>query len=88
MMVGAEEVEPEQRQLCQHAALLGDPAGQDEVERRDAVGRDDQISIAEIVEVTDLAPPDKIQTRKLGLTDDLRSAFCCSHGTSPYRCFS
>ena len=47
--------EPISAQACQHAALVWNPVGHDPIERTDAVGRDQQQSMTEIVDVADLA---------------------------------
>ena len=51
----AEEVEPEQRQGREDAALVGDAGRQHPVEGADAVGGDDDEPVAEVVDVADLA---------------------------------
>ena len=48
-------VEPERRNLREHLALVGDAGAEHVVERRDAIGGDDQQAVAEVVEVADLA---------------------------------
>ena len=52
-------VEPEGRQLREHAALVGDAGAEHVVERGDAIGGDDQQVLAEIVDVAHLATPRK-----------------------------
>ena len=51
----AEQLEPEERELGEHLALVRDRVGQHHVERAEAVGRDEQQPVAEVVEVADLA---------------------------------
>src|SRR5262249_42276985 len=48
-------IEPEQRQRRQHAALVRDGSRQHPVEGADAIGGDNDETIAEIVDVADLA---------------------------------
>jgi hypothetical protein len=47
--------EPQGRQPGQHPSLVGDAVGHDPVERADAVGRDNQQAIAEVVNIADFA---------------------------------
>ena len=59
--------EPEQRELRQHASLIGNRRGQNDVESRKAVRRHDQQSVAEIVDVADLSAPVELKPRKICL---------------------
>ncbi len=71
-----ELVEPPQRQLGQHTALVGDRRGQHVVVGRDAVARDDEqvaaAAVLGLVEVADLAGVDVPVTRQLGRGRDVR----------------
>ncbi len=58
----ARALEPEPRERGQHAALVGDRRRQHDVERRDAVGRDQQQLVAEAVQLTHL-PGGLVQSR-------------------------
>ena len=74
----AEVIEPERRELREHLALVGNAGAEDVVERGDAIGRDDQQVLAEIVDVADLAAAreretsDRFVSRTTG--DDMRAA--------------
>ena len=57
--------EPERRQLREHLALVGNARSEHVVERRDAIGGDDQQRIAEVVDVAHLARAEAAQRRKL-----------------------
>ena len=48
-------IEPEPRDLREDSAFVGDTRPEDVIERRDAIGRDDEQAIAEIVNVSDFA---------------------------------
>ena len=50
-------VEPEGGQLCEHLAFVGDAGAEDVVERRDAIGGDEQQLVADLVDVAHLALP-------------------------------
>ena len=51
-----EEVEPEERELGEDLAFIGDSAAQDVVEGGDAVGRDEEKTIAgESIDIADFA---------------------------------
>ena len=58
--------EPERGQLRQHLALVGDARPEDVVERRDAVGRDDEQVVAGVVEVAHLAAAERGEAGKRG----------------------
>src|SRR2546427_8222742 len=68
-MVGLERVglrKPEDGQLGQHLAAIGDAVGEDVVEGRDAVGGDhQQLVSSELIGVADLAAREKLE-RQLG----------------------
>ena len=51
----AHALEPERRQLRQDLALVGNARAEDVVERRDAIGRDDEQVVADLVDVADFA---------------------------------
>ena len=55
VVLHAEELEPEERELVEDLALVGDSARKDHVERADAVGDDHQELVAEIEDIADLA---------------------------------
>ncbi|ABA49009.1 hypothetical protein BURPS1710b_0998 [Burkholderia pseudomallei 1710b] len=62
-----EPVEPEVRHLVQHAALVRNRLAHDDVERRQAIGRDDQeLVVAERVVVADLAATEERQRAQRG----------------------
>jgi hypothetical protein len=48
-------VEPERRDLRQDLALVGNAGTEDVVEGRDAIARDDEQAVAELVDVADFA---------------------------------
>ena len=50
-----ENLEPVQRDLRQHCAFAGDAVGHDAVKRADAVCRDEQQRIPQVIDVTDFA---------------------------------
>ena len=56
-----EEVEPEEAELGEHAALVGDAVGHDAVEGADAVGGDEEEGVAEVVDVADLAADGRLE---------------------------
>ena len=62
----AQEIEPEKRHLRQDAALAGDTLRQDAVERRDAVGGDDEQVVTDAVNVTHFASRDEFDTSHFG----------------------
>ena len=53
-------VEPENGKLREDFALIGNPRGQNVVERGDAVGGHDQQVLAQIVNIADLAARDAL----------------------------
>ena len=55
MVLHAEELEPEERELVQHLALVRHTARKNDVKRADAVGDDHQQLVAEIEDIADLA---------------------------------
>ena len=60
----AHALEPERRQLREDLALVGDPRAQHVVERRDAIGRDEEQVLADFVDVADLAAAVEFQIGK------------------------
>ncbi len=55
-------LEPECRQLRQHLALVGDARAKNVIERRDAVGCDDQQVVADFIDVAHFAATVQRQT--------------------------
>ena len=55
VVLHAEELHPEERELVEDLTLVGHAAGQDHVEGADAVGDDHQELVAEIEDIADLA---------------------------------
>ncbi len=70
-MVGddvGEVVEPEQRELGEDASLVGDAGGQNVVEGRNPVGGDEeQLLVADGVDVADLAAGVKVEIGEVSL---------------------
>ena len=70
-MVGhdiGEVIEPEHRNLVQYASLMRDAGGQNVVEGRNAVGRDEkQLLVANAVHVSHLAAGVKLEVGEVGL---------------------
>ena len=63
-----QEVEPEQRKLGEHPSLLGNAGCQHIVERRNAIGGNEQQVIGiDVVDIADLAAGMKLKFRKIGL---------------------
>ena len=60
----AHALEPERRQLRQHLALVRDARSENVVERRDAIGRDDEQIAADLVHVAHFAATMKRQARQ------------------------
>ncbi len=76
--VGAEQVmrhevthalEPERRELREDLALVGDAGAEHVVERRDAIGRDDQQVVADFVHVANLAAAMQGESRERGFEE-------------------
>src|SRR5207245_1563750 len=59
--------EPERGNLRQDLALVGDPGPEHVIERRDAIGGDDQQTVVEIVDVADLALSIRTSVSECGL---------------------
>ncbi len=70
---GLEQVEPENRERGEHAALVGNGCGEDVVEGRKAVGGDDDQEIAGGVDVANLAAGVALNAGQAGLEDGLQS---------------
>jgi len=60
----AESREPEKRELIQNTPLVGDSLWHDDIERREAVCRNDQEIRADLVNVTDLSPAKEWQVER------------------------
>ena len=65
----AHALEPERGQLREDLALVGDPRSEDIVERRDAVGRDDEQVVADLVDVAHFAATVQRQTSQGGFEE-------------------
>src|SRR6266849_5350562 len=63
-----QEIEPEERELSQNAALVGNGRGKDDVEGGKPIRGDDQQLAAEIVDVTDFAARGGFQAGELRLS--------------------
>src|SRR5262249_18720903 len=61
----AEAIEPECRQLVQDRALLRDRVRQDDVERRESIGRDEQKRVAKIEHFANLAAAQLFNSGKI-----------------------
>ena len=69
-----QEIEPEQRELGQHPALLRDAGGQHVVERRDAIGgHEQQVIVVDLVKVANLAAGVQLEVGKVGLQKNVGS---------------
>jgi len=66
----AQKVEPENRELGQHFALVRDAGGQNVVESRDAVGGDDEKFVAHAIDIAHFAASMKISARKIRFQND------------------
>ena len=66
--------EPEVRELRQDLALVRDAGGEDAVERRDPVARDEEERGAEIVELADLAAAGQAGAGQVGFGDGRHEA--------------
>ena len=67
-------LEPELGDLVEDDPFVGDRLVHDDIERRDAVGGDDQQVFAQVVDIADLAAVDELEVGKIGLLDE------CGHG--------
>ena len=65
----AHALEPERRQLRQDLALVGNARAEHVVERRDAIGRDDEQVVADLVDVAHLAAAVKRETGEGGFEE-------------------
>jgi hypothetical protein len=66
----ADVIEPERRQLREDLAFVGDARTEDVVERRDAIGGDDEQMAAEIIDVAHLAATSERQSIQIGFEND------------------
>ncbi len=66
----AQKIEPENGKLRQHFALVGNAGGQDVVERRDAIGGDDQQPFVDAVDVAHFAAAEAFDAGKIGFQND------------------
>ena len=66
----AEKIEPENRKLRQHLAFIGNARGQDVVERRDAVGRDNQQTVADAIYIAHFAAAVAFHACEIGFEND------------------
>jgi hypothetical protein len=66
--------EPEQRELRQHHALVGDAGGQHHVEGADPIRGHDEQPVTEVVDVPDLAAAPHLQVRQARLEQWRRRA--------------
>ena len=65
-----QEIEPEQGELGQHAALLRDAGGQHIVEGGDAVGGDEeQMIVTDQIKVADFPAGEKLQAGKISMQE-------------------
>ncbi len=68
-----QEVEPEQRELRQHASLLRDAGGQHVIERRDPIGRDEQqVIVIDLVNVANFPAGVQLQVGKISIAGERR----------------
>ena len=66
----AQEIEPENGKLGQDLALVRNAGGQDVVERRDAVGGDNQQLSVHAIDVAHFALRVPFDSRQFGMEDD------------------
>jgi hypothetical protein len=59
--------EPEGGEMREDLPLVGNGIAHDDIEGRDAIGRDDEQAIVQVEDVPDLAAADQRETGKLGL---------------------
>ena len=64
------EIEPEERELGENAALVGNRRGHDDVESREAVGGDEEETVAEIINVANLAASGRRESGEMCFTKD------------------
>ncbi len=62
--------EPEQRELRQNAALIGNRRGQNDVESRKTIRRHDQQAVAKVVDVANLPASVELEPRKICLRNN------------------
>ena len=71
-MVGdiGQEFEPEEADLCEDTAFIGNAAAKDDVEGRDTVGGDDKEAVpVNGVNVADLSAAEQFQTGQMGFKE-------------------
>ena len=66
----AQKIEPEDRQLREHPALVRDSGGQDVIECRDPVGGDDQQLAVNAINVADFATAVALDAGQIRLQND------------------
>ena len=59
-----QQIEPEQGELCEDAALVRDGCGHDHIESRQAIGGHDQQAIFEIVDIADFSASRQAKSRR------------------------
>src|SRR5690606_17946503 len=75
-------IEPEGRQLREHAPLVRDPRAEHVVEGRDAIRRHDEERVSEIVDVADLAGAEPGDVGQIGGSDRLKGRHGYSGGSA------
>src|SRR4029077_9381322 len=86
-MVGdhfAQQIEPEQRKLREHAALVGNRRGHHHVKRGKAVRRYNQQPVPQIIDVPNLASCCRGDTGKTGFANNFHCG-ACAHGSGSLR---
>src|SRR3974390_3246828 len=84
----AKKIEPEERELREDAALVGDGSGHDDIEGGEAIGSDEEEAVAEIVNVAHFAASGRRYARKIRFTNNT-SCRDCGHGKpSPEKVWS
>ena len=67
----AQEIKPEERNLCQHTAFLRNARGKHVIKGRDAVGGNEKKMLGiEFVHVADFAAGVKLEFREIGAQQD------------------
>ena len=61
----AEVIEPESGELIEHRAFFRDRIGQNDVEGRDSVGREEEQGISEVEDFPDFAAAELFDSRKI-----------------------
>lgn len=65
----AQQVQPEDGELCEHSALIGNRRGQDVVEGGETVCRNDDKVVASGVDIADFAAGDSLDSGEIGFKD-------------------